>query len=147
MQETLLACEPRVQQVYTTLFEGWNQAGGNVQCSRPGRIYLKILSREHEFGEYGRQSHKFNLAVLAAPKGKRGQSIDITCNLAKGEFAYLEHVPDAVAQFESRVASLPGFEQLGTVHRLVIDEGFQLEHSQMLLDAMLNLRAVGGVSA
>jgi hypothetical protein len=47
MQETLLACEPRVQQVYTTLFEGWNQAGGNVQCSRPGRIYLKILSREH----------------------------------------------------------------------------------------------------
>ena len=99
MQETLLACEPRVQQVYTTLIEGWNQAGGTVQCSRPGRIYLKILSREHKFGEYGRQSHKFNLAVLAAPKGKRGQSIDITCSLAKGELAYLDYVPDAVAQF------------------------------------------------
>jgi hypothetical protein len=144
MQRTLQACEPRVQQLYATLIEGWNQAGGTVQCSRAGRIYLKFQSREHEFGEYGRQSHKFNLAVLAAPKGKRGPSIGVTWDLAKGEVAYLDYVPGAVADFEAAVRSLPGFERVGTVTRLVIDRSFQPEHAQMLLDSMLKLREAGG---
>ena len=37
IQETLQSCEPRVQQMYATLIEGWNQAGGDgaVQPSWP----------------------------------------------------------------------------------------------------------------
>lgn len=144
IQETLQACEPRVQQMYAMLIEGWNQAGGTVQCSRPGRIYLKFKSREHEFGEYGRQSHQFNLAVLAAPKGKRGPSIDVAWHLATGDYAYLDYVPDQVARFEAVVSNLPGFEQTGTTTRLVIDGTFRLEHAKALLEAMLALKAAGG---
>ena len=125
------------------LIESWNQAGGTVQCSRPGRIYLKFQSREHEFGEYGRRSHNFNLAVLAAPKGKQGPSIDVTWNLATGQIAYLDYVPHAVAQFEATVSDLPGFEQVGTITRLVLDEAFEPQHAQTLLHAMLELKAAG----
>jgi hypothetical protein len=144
IQETLQACEPRVQQMYAMLIEGWNQAGGTVQCSRPGRIYLKFKSREHEFREYGRRSHQFNLAVLAAPKGKRGPSIDVAWDLATGDFAYLDYVPDQVARFEAVVTNLPGFGQTGTITRLVIDETFRSEHAKALLEGMLTLKAAGG---
>jgi len=129
IQETLQACDPRVQQMYATLIESWNQTGGTVQCSRPGRIYLKFKSREHEFGEYGRQSHLFNLAVLAAPKGKRGPTIDVAWNLANGDCVYLDYIPEQVARFEGIVSRLPGFEQQGTVTRLVINEEFQPAHT------------------
>lgn len=143
IQETLQACEPRVQQMYATLIEGWNQAGGTAQCSRPGRIYLKFKSREHEFGEYGKQSHLFNLIVLAAPKGKRGPAIEVTWNLATRDYAYLDYIPERVAHFEAAVSRLPGFTQEGTVTRLVIDESFQPTHTKALLEAMLELKAAG----
>jgi hypothetical protein len=144
IQETLQACEVRVQRIYARLIEGWNQAGGTVQCSRPGRVYLKLKSREHEFGEYGRQSHLFNLAVLVAPRGKRGPAIEVSWNLATREYAYLDYAPEAVARFEARVAGLPGFEQQGTVTRLLIGEGFQEEHAERLLQALLDLKAAAG---
>ena len=144
IQETLQACEPRVQDLYAILVEGWNQAGATVQCSRPGRIYLKFKTREHEFPGYGKRSHKFNLAVLAAPKGKRGPSIDISWDLATREYPYLDYVADDVMHFEQVVANLPGFEQQGTVTRLLIDETFQPEHAGTLLKAMLALRTAGG---
>jgi len=144
IQETLQACEPRVQQMYAMLIEGWNQASGTVQCSRPGRIYLKFKSREHEFGEYGKQTHLFNLVVLAAPKAKRGASIDIAWNLATGDYAYLDYVAEEVARFEAVVSNLPGFEQQEASSRLVVGETFQPEHARVLLEAMLALKAVGG---
>jgi hypothetical protein len=144
IQETLQACEVRVQHIYARLIEGWNQAGGIVQCSRPGRVYLKFKSREHEFGQYGRQSHLFNLAVLAAPGGKRGPAIDVSWNLARGEFAYLDYAAEGVARFEAVVAGLPGFEQKGVVTRLVLGEGFQGEHAERLLQALLDLKAAAG---
>jgi hypothetical protein len=144
IQETLQACEPRVQDLYATLIEGWNRAGGTVQCSRPGRIYLKFKTREHEFPGFGRLSHKFNLAVLAAPKGKRGPSIDVSWDLATRDYPYLDYVADEVARFEDVVANLPGFEQQGTVTRLLIDEGFEPEHAAALLEAMLALKTAGG---
>ena len=123
--------------------EGWNQAEGTVQCSRPGRIYLKFRSREHEFGEYGKQSHLFNLAVLAAPKGKRGSAIEVTWNLATRDYAYLDYIPEQVAHFEAVVSRLPGFAQEGTVTRLVTDEDFQPAHARDLLEAMLALKTAG----
>ncbi|TEU10416.1 MAG: YbjN domain-containing protein, partial [Anaerolineales bacterium] len=144
IQETLQACEPRVQHMYAKLIEGWNQVGGTVQCSRPGRIYLKFKSREHEFGEHREQTHLFNLAVLAAPKGKRGPSIDVAWNLGTGEDAYLGCVAEEVTRFEAVVSNLPGFEQQGAVSRLVIGETFQLEHAKALLEAMLALKAAEG---
>lgn len=143
IQETLRACEPPVQQMYVVLIEGWGKAGGTVQCTRPGRIYLKLQTGEHEFGKYGRVAHKLNLAVLAAPKGKRGPSIDLAWNLAVGDYespAYLNHAADAVARFEAVIAKLPGFEQQGVVTRLIIDEAFQSQHAQTLLEAMLVLK-------
>ena len=144
IQDTLQACEPRVQQMYAILIEGWNQVGGTVQCSRPGRIYLQFKTGEHEFGEYGKRSHQFNLAVLAAPKGKRGPSIDVAWNLATGDYAYLDYIPDQVARFEAVVSNLPGFEKKGMVTHLVIDETFQSEHAKTLLEAMLDLRTAEG---
>ncbi|MFC2029840.1 YbjN domain-containing protein [Chloroflexota bacterium] len=144
MATTLQACEPRVQDLYATLIEGWNQAGGIVQCARPGRIYLKFQSREHDFGEYGWQSHKFNLAVPAAPKGKRGPNIEVDWGLATREFAYLDYIPEDVARFEAIVAGLPGFEQSGAITRLNVTDKFLTEQAQILLQAMLDLKAAGG---
>lgn len=91
---------------------------------------------EHEFGEYGRRSHKFNLVVLAAPKGKRGPSIDVTWDLARGDYAYLDTVPEQVFAFEELVSKLPGFERKGTITRLLIDDRFEEAHAESLFDAM-----------
>lgn len=96
IQETLLACEPRVQKIYVELIQGWTNEGGKIECVQPGRIYLKLKIPEHEYGKYGKLSHKFNLAVLVAPKGKRGPTIDAAWNLARGDYAYLDYVPEKV---------------------------------------------------
>ena len=123
--------------------EGWNQAGGAVLCSQTGRIYLRFQTKEHEFGEYGLQSHQFNLVVLAGPKGKRGPAIDVAWNLATGDNAYLDYIPEQVARFEAVVSGLPGFQQSGTVTRLLVGDDFQHEHAQELLQAMLELKVAG----
>ena len=57
----------------------------------PWRTYFKFKSREHKFGDTGRQSHLFNRAVLAAPKGKRSPTIGVAWNLANGDYAYLDY--------------------------------------------------------
>ncbi|MBN1955584.1 MAG: YbjN domain-containing protein [Anaerolineae bacterium] len=143
IHETLLVCEPHVQQLYALLVDGWGQAGGIVQCMRPGRIYLKFQTREHQFGEAGIQSHRFNLVVLAAPKGKRGPSIDVAWDLGASKGGYMDYAANQVADFERVVASLPGFEQKGTVTRLLVDEAFGLEQGHALLGAMLALKTAG----
>jgi hypothetical protein len=140
IQDTLLACESRVQELFAVLIQGWNQAGGKVHCYRPGRIYLKLTTRETEAGVLPwPMRHTFNLAVLAAPKGKRGPTIDIAWNLARGEFAYMDYAAKKVKQFEAVVSHLPGFAQQGVVRRIVIDDQFQSKHAGRLLKAMLAL--------
>jgi len=146
MRDTLLACEREVQNKFAVLIEGWAQAGGTVQCSKPGRIYLKFKTREHELPELGRLSHNFNLAVLAAPKGKKGPSIDVAWDLATSAYPYLDYVPDEVARFEAAVSELPGYHKHGTVTRLTVDEAFGPEHATKLLEAMLALKAAGGAT-
>ena len=141
--ETLRECEPRVQQLYATLIEGWNQAGGTVLCNRVGRIYLKFKTLEQTLPGHGTAAHNFNLAVLAAPKGKRGPSIDIAWNTATSLYPYLDYVAEDVARFEEAVSALPGFQQQGAVTRLLVDDAFRSEHAKHLLDAMLALRTAG----
>jgi len=140
LQQTMLACEPRVRPIYAILIEGWHQAGGTVQCSRVGRIYLKLQTGEHEYGSYGRLSHRFTLAALAAPKGRRGPVIDVSWDMAEGNNPYLSHVPEAVAQFQATVSCLPGFDQSTSITRLFIDEAFQPEDAEALLAAMVALK-------
>lgn len=82
--------------------------------------------------------------MLAAPKGKRGPAIDLAWKLGTGDWAYLDYVPDQVAQFEAVALGLPGFQQVGAVTRLLVDDAFQPKHSQVLLQAMLELKAAGG---
>lgn len=87
IQATLQACESRVQALYTLLVQGWNQAGGTVHCYRPGCIYLRLTTRGTEAGVLPwSMRHTFNLAVLAAPKGKRGPEIRVAWDLAYGDY-------------------------------------------------------------
>ena len=123
------------------LIESWYQAGGTVQCSRPGRIYLKLRTGGCQIGPEYWGSHHFTLAVLAAPKGKAGPSIGVAWNLAAGDYNYLGYVLESVGRFEAVVSSLPGFQQRGTVTSLVIDDSFQSGDAKALLDAMLHLKA------
>jgi hypothetical protein len=140
IEATLSACDPHARQVFSRLIQGWEDAGGIIQCKSPGRIYLKMQTGEHEYGEYGLRSHKFNLIVLAAAKGKRQPSIDVTWNLARGDYAYLGTIPKQVFAFEELVSTLPGFEQKGVRSRLLIGDAFQEQHVEALLKAMLEIK-------
>lgn len=140
IEATLNLCDKWVQQLFSDLYQGWETSGGIVQCPRVGRIYLKLQTGKHEFREFGQQSHKFNLAVLAAQKGKRGACIDLTWDLARGDYAYLDSIPKQVEQFEATVSKLPGFEQQGTIARLLVNEDFKPENAQQLLKAMQDLK-------
>ena len=140
IEATLSACDPHTHQIFSRLIQGWADGGGIVQCPSPGRIYLKMQTGEHEFGKYSKQSHKFNLIVLAPPKGKRGPSIDVTWNLARGDYAYLDTVPEQVFAFEELVSGLPGFEQKGTITRLLVSDSFGDQHVEALLRAMLDVK-------
>jgi hypothetical protein len=134
IQETLRACESRVQELYALLVQGWNQAGGTVHCYRPGRIYLRLTT-----------GHTFNLAVLAAPKGKRGPTIDLAWGLAHGPFPYMYYAVKEVEHFEAVVSHLPGFARQGVVRRIVVGDQFQSKHAKRLLKAMLALKAEGAI--
>jgi hypothetical protein len=140
IEATLSACDPHTRRVFSRLIQGWADGGGIVQCQSPGRIYLKLQTGEHEFGKYGKQSHKFNLIVLAAPKGKRGPSIDVAWNMARGDYAYLDTIPEQVFAFEELVSGLPGFEQKGTITRLLVSELFEDQHGEALLKPMLGVK-------
>ena len=125
IRETLQGCESRVQELFAVLIQGWNQAGGKVHCYRPGRIYLKLTTRETEAGVLPwPMRHTFNLAVLAAPKGKRGPTITVAWGLARGEYAYMNYAVKKVKDFGAVVSHLPGFAQQGVVRRIVIDDQF-----------------------
>jgi hypothetical protein len=66
IRETLQAVAPRIQEIFVYMIQGWVDAGGSIECFQPGRIYLKFVTSEHEYGKYGVLSHRFNLAVLTS---------------------------------------------------------------------------------
>jgi len=46
---------------------------------------------------------------MADPRAKRGPAIDLHWNLALGDYAYLNYVPEAVEAYQKKVSALPGF--------------------------------------
>jgi hypothetical protein len=141
IRETLRAVETRVQDIFALLIQGWMDAGGIVECSQPGRIYLKFRTVEHEFGRYGILSHRFNLAVLSGVSSKEQPRIELAWKLASGPYAYLEYAPEDVEKYEKVVSHLPGFQYDDSQPQLIIGDSFKKEHASQLLNAMLDLKS------
>ncbi len=132
IRDTLLGCEPRVREIFALLVQGWHDAGGQIACQRQGRIYLRLKAR----------GHQFNLAVPAAPRGRRGPIIELSWGLSTYQFAgYLKHIPEDVARWEAAVSALPGFQAGDAIRWLVVGDEFGMDHARTLLDAMLQLKA------
>ena len=86
-------------------------------------------------------ARNFNLAVLAAPRGKKPGNMQVEWDLSRSEYgAYLDCIPTEVARFEEIVTSLPGFERKGTITYLWVSEKFELSHAKLLGNAMLDLK-------
>jgi|GEM_PF-1582657 len=142
MQETLRACVPRVRDRYALLINGWGQAGGTIQCSSPGRIYLKLETASRNLGpNIGYFAHKFTLLALVAPKNHHEARIDVDWNLTEGSAPYLDYIPEAVDHFQATVAKLPGYGQRGVVHSIDLTDAFDEPAAQALLIAALDLKA------
>lgn len=141
IQLTLASCSQHIQTIYKELVEAWRAAGGIIQSPRPGRIYLKMETKAHRSGKFAQIPRKFNLAVLAGPRGKKPANIEVGWGLSRSQSAaYLDCIPDHVARFENIIASLPNFEINGSITYLWIDEKFQLSHAQLFVREMINLR-------
>jgi hypothetical protein len=141
IQLTLASCSDHVQEIYKIMMESWRAAGGTVLCSRPGRIYLRMETKAHRSGKFAQIARKFNLAVLASPRGKNPANIQVEWGLTSSQSAaYLDCIPGNVARFEETVASLPNFERKGTITYLWMDENFQLDHAHLLAKEMINLK-------
>ena len=141
IQKTLVSCTEHVQVIYRELIEAWSAAGGIIQCPRPGRIYLKMVTKAHRSGKFAQLKRRFNLIVLAAPRGKKPSNIEVTWGLSDSESAaYLDCIAGDVAQFEATIASFPNFERKGTITYLWMDENFRLDHARVLGDLMITLR-------
>ena len=140
IRETLQTIEPRIQEIFALLIQGWMDAGGDIECLQPGRIYLKFHTGDHEYGRYGVLSHRFNLAVLSAPASHPSPSIELAWNLASGPYAYLEYVADEVKNYEMIISKLPGFQCAESQTYIVVDDAFKKEHATQLLDALLDLQ-------
>jgi hypothetical protein len=141
IRQTLLTCLVPVQEIYRQLMDGWKAAGGSVQCAKPGRIYLRMKTKEHARGWFAKIRRNFNLVVLAGPRNKKPANMQICWNLATvGSAAYLDCIPEEVDRFEKVIAALPGFERKGTITYLWIGEEFNPDKTALLLEAMVRLR-------
>jgi len=60
--------------------------------------------------------------------------------------AYLDCIPDAVRSFEETVSRLPGFEQRGTVTRLVVDDAITQAHVDKLVWTVMQLMSAEKVA-
>ena len=141
IQLTLALCSEHVQEIYKILMESWSAVGGVVLCPRRGRIYLKMKTKAHRSGKFAQIARKFNLAVLAAPRGKKPANIEIGWGLSSSQSAaYLDCIPDLVARFEDTITSLPNFERKGTITYLWMDENFQLDHARLIANEMIGLK-------
>ena len=138
-QEFLEACDPLVRSVYTTLMEGWRQAGGEVRVTGPGRISLQWGAGPHEGGVVSRDLHILSLVTLTPPKGSEPAAINVAWGLAADSpTAYLDAFPKEVAEFEHEVAALPGWVA-GRRPKIAMGEDFTKEHAERLLSAMVKL--------
>ena len=79
-------------------------------------------------------------AALAAPRAKRGPAIDLHWNLAQGDYAYLNYVPEAVEAYLKRVSALPGFWVESPSAAIELGPEFTMQHAEQLLEAMVGLR-------
>jgi hypothetical protein len=144
IRETLRMLDDRIQEIFVTIIQGWLDAGGDVACSSPGRIYLKFTTSEYEYGMYGILSHQFNLAVLACGFSMESPRIELAWDLVSGPYAYLVYAPEDVKRFEETVSQLPGFKHEDSLTYLEMNESFEKEHAFELLAAMLDLRSSAG---
>ena len=79
-------------------------------------------------------------AALAAPRAKRGPAIDLHWNLAQGDYAYLNYVPEAVEAYQKRVSALPGFWVESPSAAIELGPEFTTKHTEQLLEAMVGLK-------
>ena len=85
-------------------------------------------------------------AALAASRAKRGPAIDLHWNLAQGDYAYLNYVPEAVEAYLKRVSALPGFWLESPSAALELGSEFTMEHAEQLLEAMVRLKEAAHAS-
>ena len=82
---------------------------------------------------------------MADPRAKRGPAIDLHWNLAQGDYAYLNYVPEAVEAYQKRVSALPGFWLEGPSAALELGAEFTMKHAEQLLEAMAGLKEAATV--
>ncbi|MFU8827699.1 MAG: hypothetical protein ACNA70_09470, partial [Brevefilum sp.] len=143
VKSTLDLCDPFVRNLFDRMVTSWRAAGGIVQCTKIGRIYLKLQTRDHKSGNLARRARRFNMLTLVCPGQGKPAAIQVAWGLADADHpaAYLDCIPDAVKSFEDAVSGLPGFERMGSVARLNIDESFTGEAMFELLMAVYRLKA------
>jgi hypothetical protein len=76
----------------------------------------------------------------AAPRARRGPAIDLHWNLAQGDYAYLNYVPEEVEAYQKRVWALPGFWVESPSAAIEAGPEFSMKHAEELLEAMVELR-------
>lgn len=140
IQATLAACDPRTAELFTFLIEEWRKTGESVLSNKVGRVVLKLKVEKEGLSSATYAPPIFVLASLVAPKKGQGPTIEVPYGLDKGEYPYLDRIPEAVGAFDGVVAGLPGFAQKGFITRLELSEQFERCHAEMLLNAMLALR-------
>jgi 7-cyano-7-deazaguanine synthase in queuosine biosynthesis len=142
IQATLAACTPSIQKIYKVLLDGWKGTGVAIQSRRVGKIYLRMKTKEHIAGNYAQIARNFNLLVMNVSENKRPANIEVTWGLSTAEYAaYLDCIPKEVKHFEKVVSALSGFEQKGTITRLIMSNKFNGHHAKLLLEAILKLKA------
>lgn len=142
VKSTLEKCSEGVREIFALLMDGWNAAGGTILCNKPGRIYLRMKTRAHQIGRVGTLPRNFTLVILAGPKGKTAERIEVTQGLAdeNSAAAYLDCIPEEVADFDAVTTALPGFEQHGTSKRISMAKGFAIKNAKELMKQMLVLK-------
>jgi len=85
-------------------------------------------------------------APVAAPRPRRGPAIDLHWNLAQGDYAYLNYVPEAVEAYQKWVSALPGFWLESPSAALELGSEFTMKHVEKLLEAMVGLREAAPTS-
>ncbi|MGA2112323.1 MAG: hypothetical protein ABSG98_09285 [Anaerolineales bacterium] len=139
IQTTLQECPKYTQEIYARLIQEWSDNGGIVQCTRPGKIYLKMRAHRHASGEFADWPSKFNLAVLASPFKGKGPEITVAWRIntssekprAKGT---------AIKAFKRAVSVLPGFTHHGRISTLEVNRAFDSGEAERFLEAMVSLK-------
>jgi hypothetical protein len=143
VQASLELCDPSTRARFERLIGACEVSDGTVQCTKIGRIYLKMHTRPHKTGDLARLVRRFNILTLVCPQQGSPASIQVAWGLADAEHpaAYLDCIPDAVESFEETVSGLPGFERQGSVTRLVLDKAFTDAHMDQLVWAVMRLKS------